>query len=113
MKIRSIALGLVTVGVLAVTAGCSSGTAAPANGKVTLDWIMWAGSDAETSAWQHVADLVHQKDPNITVKLKTAAWPDYWTKLPTVLAGNSLMPALSSRLSSGGNDVANAGTYPI
>lgn len=89
MKIRSIALGLLTVGVLAVTAGCSSGTAAPANGKVTLDWIMWAGSDAETSAWQHVADQVHQKDPNITVKLKTAAWPDYWTKLPTVLAGNN------------------------
>jgi multiple sugar transport system substrate-binding protein len=90
MKKRSIALGLLAMGVLVVTAGCSSGGTAPSNGKVTLDWTMWAGSDAETGAWQHVADLVHQKDPNITVKLKTAAWPDYWTKLPTVLAGNNV-----------------------
>ena len=92
MKKRApLALGIITAGVLALTA-CSSGGSAPAdaNGKVTLGWTMWAASAAETGAWQHVADLVHQKDPNITIKLTTAAWADYWTKLPTVLAGSNV-----------------------
>lgn len=89
MKKRSIAIGLLALGMMGVATGCSSGgSAAPSDGKTTLTWTMWAASDAETSAWQHVADLVHTEDPTLTVKLKTAAWADYWTKLPTVLAGN-------------------------
>ena len=56
---------------------------------------MWSGSDAEKAAWQHVADLVTTKYPDIKVQLDTAAWPDYWTKLPTLAASNTLPDIVS------------------
>jgi multiple sugar transport system substrate-binding protein len=91
MKKAPLALGVIAAGVLALTTACGGSTGTTGSGdKVTLDWIMWAASDAETGAWQHVADLVHEKHPNLTVKLSTAAWPDYWSKLPTVLAGSNV-----------------------
>ncbi|KQQ05457.1 MULTISPECIES: ABC transporter substrate-binding protein [unclassified Rathayibacter] len=70
--------------------GCSSAgsSGTDADGNTTINWSVWAGSEVETAAWQKLADMVHEKDPTITVKLTTAAWPDYWTKLPTTLAGN-------------------------
>ncbi len=65
------------------------GSAGSAGGVTTVNWSVWAGSEAETAAWQHLADMVHEKDPSLTVELSTAAWNDYWTKLPTSLAGSS------------------------
>jgi multiple sugar transport system substrate-binding protein len=62
---------------------------------VTLKWFMWSGSNAEKDAWQHVADMVTKKYPDITVQLETAAWPDYWTKLPTLAASNTLPDIVS------------------
>ncbi len=85
-------VGLVAVAALALPlAACSSSsnTGTDASGNTVVNWSVWAGSEAETAAWQHVADLVHQQDPKITVKLQTAAWNDYWTKLPTQLAGSN------------------------
>lgn len=71
--------------------GCGSSGSSGSNsgGATTINWSVWAASEEETSAWQHVADMVHEKDPTITVKLQTSSWPDYWTKLPTTLAGSS------------------------
>lgn len=62
---------------------------------VTLKWFMWAGSDAEKESWQHVADMVTAKYPDIKIQLDTAAWPDYWTKLPTLAAANQLPDIVS------------------
>src|ERR1700693_631913 len=62
---------------------------------VTLKWFMWSGSDAEKAAWQHVADMVTAKYPDIKVQLDTAALPDYWTKLPTLAASNTLPDIVS------------------
>jgi multiple sugar transport system substrate-binding protein len=78
-------------GIAFTLAGCSaaSGSSGGTSGDTVLTWSVWAGSEAETAAWQHVADLVHKKDPSITLKLQTAAWTDYWTKLPTQLAGSN------------------------
>jgi multiple sugar transport system substrate-binding protein len=90
MKKAPIALGIITAGVLALTTACSNGGTPAASGDVTLGWTVWAATEAEVGAWQHLADLVHEKEPNLTVKLSTAAWPDYWTKLPTVLAGSNV-----------------------
>ncbi|MHC5797367.1 ABC transporter substrate-binding protein [Lacisediminihabitans sp. FW035] len=88
MKSKILAAVVVSSVILALV-GCSapasSGT--DSSGKTTINWSVWAGSEAETAAWQHLADLVHTKEPSITVKLQTASWNDYWTKLPTQLAG--------------------------
>jgi ABC-type glycerol-3-phosphate transport system substrate-binding protein len=69
-------------------------TAASAD-PVTLKWYMWSGSDAETAAWRHVADMVTAKYPDIKIQLDTSAWPDYWTKLPTLAASNTLPDIVS------------------
>ncbi|SER63529.1 carbohydrate ABC transporter substrate-binding protein, CUT1 family [Faunimonas pinastri] len=65
-------------------------SASLAHAETTLTWLMWGNTDAETAVWQHLADMVHEKHPDIVVKVQTAAWLDYWTKLPTLAAGNQL-----------------------
>jgi ABC-type glycerol-3-phosphate transport system substrate-binding protein len=62
---------------------------------VELTWFMWTGSPAEVAAWEHDITFVTQKYPNIHIKFVTAAWPDYWTKLPTEAAGDTLQDIIS------------------
>lgn len=69
--------------------------AVPQARAATLTWFMWSGSQAETAAWQHCADLVHEKYPDITVELQTASFPDYWTKLPALAASHQLPDIVS------------------
>lgn len=80
-----------TIGLLGGVALTSTVNAAP----VALTWGMWVGSDAEKAAWQHVADMVTAKYPDITITLQTSSWPDYWTKLPTLAASNQLPDIVS------------------
>ena len=54
--------------------------------QVKLTWFMWSGSEPEVTAWKHVADLVTQKYPDISVEFQTTSFPDYWTKLPALAA---------------------------
>jgi ABC-type glycerol-3-phosphate transport system substrate-binding protein len=80
----------------AIAAGLMISTAGAVQADpVTLKWGMWAGSDAEVAAWQHVADMVTAKYPDIKIELQTASWPDYWTKLPTLAAANQLPDIVS------------------
>ncbi|WP_342361864.1 sugar ABC transporter substrate-binding protein [Terrarubrum flagellatum] len=62
---------------------------------VKLTWFMWSGSEAEVTAWKHVASLVTQKHPDITVEFQTTSFLDYWTKLPALAASNSLPDIVS------------------
>jgi multiple sugar transport system substrate-binding protein/raffinose/stachyose/melibiose transport system substrate-binding protein len=78
----------------AMALGTAAGAAAAAE-PLTLTWLMWSGSDAETAAWQHVADLVHQQHPDLKVELQTTSFPDYWTKLPTLVASGQLPDLVS------------------
>ncbi len=81
-----------------LAAGLAAGTATRvvrADEPLTLTWVMWSGSDAETAAWQHVAELVTEKHPGIKVELRTTSWPDYWTKLPTLAASGQLPDIVS------------------
>lgn len=62
---------------------------------VKLTWLMWSGSEPEVVAWKHVAALVTQKYPDITVEFQTTSFPDYWTKLPTLAASGKLPDIVS------------------
>jgi multiple sugar transport system substrate-binding protein len=62
---------------------------------VTLTWQMWAGGDEDVAGWQQIADMVHAKYPDITVKLVTAPWGDYWTKLSVQVASGQLTDIIS------------------
>src|ERR1700722_4074579 len=71
-----------------------SGHAAMAE-KVRLTWFMWSGTEPEVVAWKHVAEMVTEKYPDITVEFQTTSFPDYWTKLP-ILAASGKLPAIVS-----------------
>ena len=56
---------------------------------VELHWLNKCESDVEAQIWQQVADLVHEKYPNITVNVENTDWTSYWTKLPVELASGN------------------------
>lgn len=62
---------------------------------VTLTWFMWSGSEPEVTAWKHVAAMVTEKYPDITVEFQTTSFPDYWTKLPALAASGKLPDIIS------------------
>jgi ABC-type glycerol-3-phosphate transport system substrate-binding protein len=66
---KTVAVGAsVAVGAL-LLAGCSGGSdAASSDGNVELRWIMSADSQKEVDVWNHLADMVHEEYPNISVK---------------------------------------------
>lgn len=84
--------GVLPRGVLGKTLAAAP---AAADEPVTLKWFMWTGSPAEVDAWKHIAGFVTQKYPNITIEFVTTSFVDYWTKLPTEAAGNSLQDIIS------------------
>ena len=63
--------------------------------QVHLTWFMWSGTEPEVVAWKHVAELVTQKYPDITVEFQTTSFPDYWTKLPALAAAHKLPDIVS------------------
>lgn len=70
--------------------GSNGGQGESANDKVTLRWSMSADSQAEINVWNHLAKMVTEKYPNITVKFESSPFIDYYNKLTTQAAGNDL-----------------------
>jgi multiple sugar transport system substrate-binding protein len=75
--------GLVGVGLLGVAACGGGGTSG------TLRWSMWSDTPEETKVWKGLAEAVHKKYPDITVKLETVTFADYWDKLTTQIASEN------------------------
>lgn len=65
---------------------------------VTLTWFMWSASPGEVAAWQYDANLVTKTYPWIHVKFETAAWAQYWTKLPAEAATGGLQDIISLQM---------------
>ncbi|GGO67131.1 sugar ABC transporter substrate-binding protein [Microbacterium nanhaiense] len=82
-----------TTAALAVTvAGCSTGgdDSSSADGKTTIVWDMWSGSEADLANLQEHVRIAEEDNPDITVALRTAPWGDYFTKLTTNLASGEV-----------------------
>jgi multiple sugar transport system substrate-binding protein len=77
----------------AAVAGAAAVSGAPRVGAqddpVELRWSMWSASEAETAVWEDLANDVNVAHPNITVKLETTSFSDYWDKLQTQLASGT------------------------
>lgn len=91
MNRKGFAIGAVVAAGALVLSGCSgTDSASPSSGgPTTLDWVIWGNTPPEIESANHVAGLVNESDPSLTVKVQTMSWPDYWTKLPTTLAGGN------------------------
>lgn len=73
-----------------VALAASSSIAAAQDSPVTLRWAMSADSQAEIAVWNHLADMVHEKYPNITVTFESTAFRDYYNKLAAQAAADDL-----------------------
>lgn len=82
--------GIVFAAVMTLVATACSGS----SGGTTVSWFFWVGSPAEAQAWQHNADLVSAKYPNINVDFTSTSWTSYWQKLPAEAATHS-MPCIA------------------
>ena len=83
MKIKLFAV--LVIASLALTA-CGGKPAA--QGPVEISFMMW-GAPEELAVWQAVVDDFQKANSNITVKVDVSDWDSYWTKLNTLIAGNT------------------------
>src|SRR5271155_4099650 len=92
---RGTTLGSAAVAVTMLTGLCYAASPLPVASAatetpVTLSWQMWAGSQAEITAWDHDAAIVHSEFPWITVNLTyDQPFGNYFTKFPTEIASNT------------------------
>lgn len=88
---RIVAFGATTAVGALLLAGCAGGSGeAASDGNVELRWIMSADSQKEVDVWNHLADMVHEEYPNITVKFESTPFKDYYNKLTAQAASNDL-----------------------
>ncbi|WP_166845175.1 ABC transporter substrate-binding protein [Isoptericola sp. BMS4] len=72
-------------------AACGSGDGGSAgSGDGTIVWDMWAGSQSDTDALNETLEIVEAENPDLDVRLQTAPWNDYFTKLTTNLSSGNL-----------------------
>ena len=86
MKKRfSLIAGLLVIASM-LLASCGAGPSA--QGPTEISFMMW-GAPEELAVWQAVVDDFQKANPNITVKVDVSDWDSYWTKLNTLIAGNT------------------------
>ncbi|GAA4896056.1 sugar ABC transporter substrate-binding protein [Tessaracoccus lubricantis] len=96
MKLSLVGIGAVTLAAALGLAACGS-NATPTSSEgtsqegqtVTLDWDFWNQGDDGNKMWQGLAEDVTTEHSNITVKLTSPPFADYFTKLQSQLASNS------------------------
>ena len=83
------AVALALAGTLVMACGAGGGDSK------TLTWSMWASGGEEQQVWRELADRVSLEDPQITIKLETSSFDDYFAKLGTRL-GSGDAPCIVS-----------------
>jgi multiple sugar transport system substrate-binding protein len=81
----SLIAGLLVIASM-LLAACAGGPSA--QGATEINFMMW-GAPEELAVWQAVVDDFQKANPNITVKVDVSDWDSYWTKLNTLIAGNT------------------------
>jgi len=70
-------------------AGTNAAPASTSGGPVELRFYSFQNID-DLPTWKAGVDRFQQRYPNISIKMETAPWANYWDKLQTLVAGNSL-----------------------
>lgn len=79
---------ILSLGVVAALLLAACGGAPASKGPVEITFMMW-GAPEELAVWQAVVDDFQKENSNITVKVDVSDWDSYWTKLNTLIAGNT------------------------
>ncbi|MFF7312358.1 extracellular solute-binding protein [Streptomyces sp. NPDC008137] len=83
------AVALALGGTLVMACGGGDG------GSKALTWSMWASGGEEQQVWHELADRVSLEDPQVTIKLETSSFEDYFAELGTRL-GSGDAPCIVS-----------------
>ncbi|SNS70804.1 multiple sugar transport system substrate-binding protein [Asanoa hainanensis] len=86
MKRRWIAATALAAAVTLLSA-CSGQSDGASGEKVTLTYANW--SEDQTPAMQQIADEFQKANPDITIKVQTLPWTEYWTTLQVGAAGGT------------------------
>jgi len=92
-----LATAIILAATIAGLAGCGSSDSAASNGDVTITYANWDPNQAPV--YQKCADLFHQLNPTITVKLQTTDWNDYWSELATGFIADTAPDVFTDHLS--------------
>lgn len=94
MKKLHVSAVAAATGVAVVLTGCSGGTSGgggdSAGGKPTIVVDMWAGSEDDTKALEAQVEIAQKENPDVEIKLQTAPWNDFFTKLTTNMASGNM-----------------------
>jgi multiple sugar transport system substrate-binding protein len=89
-KSRYAAAAVIAAAALALT-GCAGGNSGSDGGKTTIEWNMWAGDTAaQKNLEAQMAAAQKELGSDITIKLTSAPWDDFFTKLNTNLASGNV-----------------------
>lgn len=87
MKPRHLALPLVAAVAAAGLIGCSS-TSGESSDSIT--WTMWAGDTESQQKLEAQRDVAQAANPDIEIRLQTAPWADFFTKLNADMASGNV-----------------------
>ena len=93
MKNMRVGAVAAVAGVAVVMTGCAAGGGNEAGGSGDGDVIvvdMWSGSESDTEALEAQVKIAQEANPDIEIKLQTAPWGDYFTKLTTNMASGNM-----------------------
>jgi multiple sugar transport system substrate-binding protein len=82
-----IAAALAVVSLVAVAAGSAAPERAAAK-KVTLTYFTFSAAPDHLKELQAIVQAFERNNPNTKIRIVTASYNDYWTKLQTMIAGN-------------------------
>ncbi|WP_319030913.1 extracellular solute-binding protein [Microbacterium algeriense] len=88
-KLRVGAVVAVTGVAVAMTGCASSNSGGSADGD-TIVVDMWAGSESDVDALEAQVAFAQEQNPDITIKLQTSPWSDFFTKLTTNMASGNM-----------------------
>lgn len=72
------------------TAPTSSASGNTADGKVHLVWDMWASGAEEVEWLEKTAEIAREKNPDVSIELRTSGWEDYFTKLTANMSSGNV-----------------------
>jgi multiple sugar transport system substrate-binding protein len=91
MKKMRVGAVAAATGVAVVLTGCASGSGGDSSdGKPTIVVDMWSGSEADTTALEEQVAIAQKENPDVEIKLQTAPWNDFFTKLTTNMASGNM-----------------------
>lgn len=89
-KMRVGAVAAVTGIAVAMTGCAGTGGEAGSGDGDTIVVDMWSGSESDTEALEAQIAFAQEQNPDIEIKLQTAPWSDFFTKLTTNMASGNM-----------------------